>query len=202
MGIGFPLSGSRFPVYRKRWDTNGTYDRGSMDIVSEQDRERRRRELDSQDRDHAEGEREKRRQNRGFVQVYPKGFDRVRALMDSYPLAAKVYLFLAEHIEEGTGSVVVSQQLLAEEMGVTTRSIRTVTSYLDKVGAVVRIKLGGAAIYAYCLDPNEIWKSFDGHKRYAAFRTRTLARKQDNADIRRKLKLMLHGNDAADIPDD
>jgi hypothetical protein len=169
-----------------------------MEVVSQQDRVRRKRDLDSLDKARNESKNAKNRQNKDFVQVYPKGFQRLRSLMDSYPLAAKVYAFLAEHVDEITGAVVVSQEVLAEEMGVTSRSIRTATGYLDKVGAVVRIKLGGAAIYAYCLDPTEVWRSFDDAKTYAAFRTKTLARKKDNGNVRRKLRVMLKGTDDPD----
>jgi ribosomal protein S21 len=173
----------------------------SMDVVTHQDRKRRMRDFASLDRAQDKAEQAKRRQNRDFVQVYPKGFQRLRALMDSYPLAAKIYAFLAEHIEQGTGAVVVSQELLAEEMHVTTRSIRTATAYLDEVGAVVRIKLGGSAIYAYALDPEEIWKTFDDAKEYAAFKTQTLARKRDNGDVKRKLKVMMKGQLESESPD-
>jgi hypothetical protein len=164
-----------------------------VDVVSDQERDLRKRDLAAQGRSNEEAEKEKRRANKNFVQVYPKGFKRLRALMDSYPLAAKVYAFLAEHIDESVGAVVVSQDLLAEEMSVTTRSIRTATAYLDEVGAVVRIKLGGSAIYAYCLDPDEVWKTFDDAKEYAAFKTKTLARIRDNGDVKRKLKFMMRG---------
>jgi DNA-binding GntR family transcriptional regulator len=113
--------------------------------------------------------------------------------MKSYPLAAQVYAFLAEHIDESAGAVVVSQELLAEELGVHERTIRRATAWLDEQNIIGRIKLGGAAVYAYCLDPEEVWKSFDDAKDYAAFRTKTLARKRDNGDIKRKLKVMLTG---------
>jgi hypothetical protein len=134
----------------------------------------------------------RRRENRNFVQVYPKGFKRLRWLMDEYPQAARVYLFLAEHIDEGCGAVVASQELLAEELDVSDRSIRRVTSFLDEHGIVVRIRLGGS-VYAYALDPEEVWKSFDDQKQHSAFKTKTLARKKDNPDIKRKLQFMMKG---------
>jgi hypothetical protein len=173
-----------------------------MDIVSEQDRERRKRDFKALDEAKAESSQAKRRQNKSFVQVYPKGFKRLRSLMKDYPLAAQIYAFLAEHIDGDTGAVVASQQLLADELDVHERSIRRATAWLDEQNIVVRVKIGGAAVYAYCLDPDEVWKSFDEAKDYAAFKTKTLARKADNGDIRRKLKVMLKGNGDAEIPDD
>jgi hypothetical protein len=164
-----------------------------MDVVSEQDRARRTRDFAELDRAKDEAEQAKRRQNRDFVQVYPKGFKRLRALMKEYPLAAQIYAFLAEHIDSGTGAVVVSQELLAEELGVSRRSIIRASQWLDEENIVVRIKLGGSAIYAYCLNPDEVWRYFDEAKDYAAFKTKTLARKKDNGDVKRKLKVMLSG---------
>jgi hypothetical protein len=164
-----------------------------MDVVSDHDRSMRTRDLADEDRARKEAEQAKRRQNRDFVQVYPKGFKRLRALMKEYPLAAQVYAFFAEHIDEGTGSVVVSQELLADELGVSRRSIIRATQWLDENCIVVRIKLGGSAIYAYCLNPDEVWRYIDDAKDYAAFRTKTLARKSDNGDVRRKLKIMVAG---------
>lgn len=172
-----------------------------MEIVSDEDRKRRKRDFEALDREEDEDSQAKRRQNKDFVQVYPLGFKRLRRLMKDYPLAAQIYTFLAEHIDANNGAVVASQQLLADELGVHERSIRRATAWLDQNNIVTRIKLGGAAVYAYCLDPNEVWKSFDEAKEYAAFRTKTLARKADNGDIRRKLKIMLKGNDDAEIPD-
>ena len=100
-------------------------------------------------------------------------------------------MFLAEQIEPGTGAVVVSQELLAEELEVTTRTIRRLTQALEDDGAIVRIRLGGGSICAYCLNPDEIWKSWDTQKRYAAFNTKTLAKKGDNGEVKRKLKVMM-----------
>lgn len=184
-----PINGQRCPVHRTAPKTVGG---SGMQVITEEQRQERRAMFERADQERAEREQKKRRENRNFVQVYPKGFQRIRTLMDQNPLAARVYAFLAEHIEEGTGTVVASQELLAEEMGVSERSIRRATTYLDECGAVLRIKIGGA-IYAYALDPEEIWKSWDESKKYAAFRTKTLARKRDNGDVKRKLQIMVSG---------
>jgi Helix-turn-helix domain len=144
----------------------------------------------------------KRKKNKGFTQVYSSGFKRIAELFSKYPLAGRLYLFLAEHIEPGTGAVVASQELLAEEMEVTTRTIRTATKWLEDNGALLRVRLGAGSIYAYCLDPSEVWKSWDTSKKYAAFNTKTLARQKDNGDIKRRLMVMLKGNDPSDVESD
>ena len=131
------------------------------------------------------------KKNKDFVQVYEKGFCRIASLIGKNASAAKLYIFFAEHIEPGTGAVIASQELLAEELGVTTRTIRRLTKVLEEEGAIIRIRLGAGGIYAYCLDPEEVWKSWETSKKYAAFRTKTLARKEDNGDIKRRMMIML-----------
>lgn len=161
-------------------------------ISSEQDMRARLHELIAGDEERQK-EIEEARKNQGFTQVYPKGFDRIKSLIKQWPLAAQLYLFLAQHIEDHTGAVVANQELLAKELGVTTRTIRKVTKWLDENNIVIRVKLSGSHLYAYCLDPLEVWKSWNTAKEYAAFRTKTLARKSDNADIKRRLKTLLAG---------
>ena len=139
------------------------------------------------------------KKNKDFVQVYEKGFQRISDLINKNPSAAKLYVFLAKHIEPGTGAVVASQELLAEELKVSTRTIRRLSKTLEEEGAVIRIRLGAGSIYAYCLDPEEVWKSWNTSKDYAAFTTKTLARKKDNGDIKRNLMIMLKGKETTNI---
>ena len=136
------------------------------------------------------------KKNKNFTQVYEKGFERISDLINKNPSAAKLYIFLARHIEPGTGAVVASQELLAEELKVSTRTIRRISKNLEEEGAIIRIRLGAGSIYAYCLDPEEIWKSWNGSKEYAAFRTKTLARKKDNGDVKRSLMVMIRDKEA------
>ncbi len=145
------------------------------------------------DRLDEEKENKDRKKNKNFIQMYPKGFDRVIAVIEEYPLAAKLYMFLAKHIEPGTGAVVASQQLLADELNISVRSIQRATKWLDENNVVLRIKLGAGSIYAYCLDPDEVWKSWNTTKKYAAFNTKTLAREKDNGNIKRSLQVLLKG---------
>ncbi len=142
------------------------------------------------------------KKNKDFVQVYEKGFQRISSLISKNPSAAKLYVFLANHIEPGTGAVVASQELLAEELGVTSRTIRRLSKALEQEGAMIRIRLGAGSIYAYCLDPEEVWKSWKTSKKYAAFTTKTLARKNDNGDVKRRLMVMLKGKEAVEAEEE
>lgn len=162
-----------------------------LSVATDQQRADRLRDLQAVARDReASADADKR--NEGFVQVYPKGWARLQALIRTNPSAARVYAFLAEHIDGAAGAVVVSQEVMAAELGIHERTVRRLTTSLEQAGALVRLKVG-TGVYAYCLDPDEVWRSWDNAKDVAAFRTKTLVRKSDkaNAQVRRKLKLML-----------
>ena len=91
------------------------------------------------------------------------------------------------------GAVVASQTVLAEMLGVTDRTIRTLTKTLEDQRAIVRIRVG-AGTYAYALDPDEIWRAWAVSKDHAVFRTRTLVSKGDkeNGTVKRRIRMMIH----------
>lgn len=87
--------------------------------------------------------------------------------------------------------MVASQVALADMLGVTDRTVRTLTKFLEEQHAIVRIRVG-AGTYAYALDPDEVWKAWDIQKDYAVFRTKTLVAKGgENALIKRRLQVMI-----------
>jgi len=162
-----------------------------MDVVTDADRRVRLAELRAGDRDQ-EAAAEAAKRNEGFVQVYDKGWERIRALIQANPQAARLYAYFAQYIDPACGAVVASQELLAEELGVSRRTIVRHVAYLENVGALVKIKVGGV-VWAYALDPTEVWRSWDDKKATAAFITRTLVKRQDRANghVKRRLMVML-----------
>lgn len=131
------------------------------------------------------------KKNRGFVQVYPKGWKRLQELMRTNPNAARLYALFAEHID-GTGVVVASQGVLAEMLDVSEKTIQRRTAELEKAKALVRIRIGGG-VYAYALHPEEVWKAWDDGKPHAAFYSKTLVSKKSAGKdiISRKLQIMM-----------
>lgn len=130
--------------------------------------------------------------NRDFVMVFPKGWNRLQALIAEAPNAARLYAYLASHIDGAAGAVVASREVIAGDLGISTKTVTRLSQQLQKLGALVTIKVGGTVL-AYCLDPEEVWRSWQSAKPTAAFCTRTLVRKADreNGDVRRKLKIMV-----------
>lgn len=171
---------------------------GQLQVVEGPDGQMRLAELAAEDRDRAAAE-EAEKPNSDFTQVYPKGWARLRDLLTSNPTTARLYMFLAEHMDHSVGAVCVSQEVMAEELGVTVMTIRRLTKVLVEKNAIVRIRVG-TGVYAYALDPTEVWKSWNTTKKTAAFVTKTLVKKADrsNGDVRRRLQMMFkEGSDAS-----
>ena len=59
--------------------------------------------------------------------------------------------------------------------------------------SIIVLKMGTANVY--CMDPAEVWKSYNNAKPYAAFNTRTLVSKSENPFVRRRLAVLLDGKE-------
>lgn len=153
-----------------------------VSVVTEEQRKKREIELAVMDKK-AQKELEEARKNKGFTQVYSRGWQRVRELSKENSGAAGLYAFFAEHIDPSCGAVVCDQPFLANQFEVSTRTIRNWLNYLENKKAVIRIPIAGR-ICAYALDPHEVWKGYDNAKEYAAFKTKTLVNKDGNIQKR------------------
>jgi DNA-binding Lrp family transcriptional regulator len=143
------------------------------------------------DTEHARRQKDpKKRENRGFVQVYQLGWKRLQILMATNPNAARLYALLAEHLD-GTGAVVATQEVLADMLGVSTKTVARHSKALEDAKALVRIPLSGAT--AYALNPEEVWRAYNDSKEHSAFHTRTLVKTRGGeADlIERRLSVLL-----------
>lgn len=155
-------------------------------VATEAQRKIRQADLKREEEQEAK-EREEARKNRGFTQVYPRGWKRIMELSKGNASAAGLYAFFAEHIDPNCGAVVCDQQFLADQFKVTTRTIRNWLTYLEEQRALVRIPVAGR-VCAYALDPHEVWKGYNTSKEYAAFVTKTLVNK--DGDIKRRIMSM------------
>ena len=102
-------------------------------------------------------------------------------------------LIFAEHIDPTCGAVVCDQQFLANQMGVSTRTIRRWLDYLEEKGALVRIPVAGR----YVLTPQtltKVWKGYNTSKDYSAFVTKTLVNK--DGEIKRRIMAMFSGEES------
>lgn len=131
-----------------------------------------------------------RRENKGFTQVYQEGWDRLQALIRAEPQAARLYAFFAQEMGPD-GTLCASRATLAEALSMGERTVSRHVKTLENLGAIVVLKVGTANVY--CLNPDEVWKSFDNAKPYAAFNTRTLVGKTENPFVKRRLATLLNG---------
>lgn len=128
------------------------------------------------------------RKRRGprFTKVYEKGWDALAGLVDNRP-AAKLYVFLSKNCGHDN-AVVCTYETLSEELELHERTIRRAVRDLEKNKHIVVLKLGTANVYV--LNPEEIWKTYEDHKRFCGFRARTLVSKRHNPDMKRRLTVM------------
>ena len=146
----------------------------------------------AQGRDEDASREEQRTANRDFSQVYPKGWTRIRALLNESKSRAPLllYTFIAEHMDADGGALVVDQETLCEALGVSRTTLWRAITFLEERNALLRER--GRIGFGLCLDPTEIWKSWDREKEKAVFRTKTLVRKSGaNAGVKRRMQLML-----------
>lgn len=161
-------------------------------VATDQQRAMRMRDLQSSD-EAALKAAEKARKNSDFTQVTPLGWRRLQMLINDHPPLARLYAFFAEHIDGVTGTVVCSQDFIASRLGIAVITVRRQTKQLEDLGALVRIRVG-SGVFAYALNPEEIWKSWANKKDSAAFVTRTLVDLRDshNNEVVKKLRTMYH----------
>lgn len=157
-------------------------------VDDDQDRAARRAELNAEFANTI-AKREKDKKNKDFTQVYPAGWQRLRDLIGLKPNAAKVYTFLAEHCDWDGASVICSQEVMSEMLGISVRTVVRLTQFLEEQGAIVRIR-AGKGVYAYALDPSEVWKSTANAKEFASFYTKALVSMKDpeNLHVARRVK--------------
>lgn len=167
-------------------------------VSTEPQRKARLEELQVADQKQAK-EREEARKNKSFTQIYPQGWERLAMLAEDAPSAFRLYTFLAQHIDPNCGAVVCDQQFLADQFGVTTRTVRNWINKLEQQNALVRIPVAGR-VCAYALDPREVWKGYNTGKDYAAFVTKTLV--NNDGDIRRRIMSMFSEREQKDLNND
>lgn len=134
-----------------------------------------------------EQEREEARQNRNFIQVYNRGWDALRKIIDIDPGAAKLFALLAEHIDASCGAVICTQEFLAKHLDCSVRTIQRRCVALEGAEALTRIQVQGR-VYAYALNPSLVWRGYNSSKPYAAFNTKMLIDK--NGEVVRRLKVL------------
>ena len=165
-----------------------------MIVASEHQSKLRQKEIQEIDRK-ASKEHEEAKKNSNFTQTYPKGWQRIRELVRDKQGAAAIglYSFFAEHIDPTCGAVVCDQQFLANQMGVSTRTIRRWLDYLRR--RVLCKNTGCWKGLCLRLRSSRSLKGYNTSKDYSAFVTKTLVNK--DGEIKRRIMAMFSGEERA-----
>jgi len=124
--------------------------------------------------------------NSNFKMVFKDGWRRVQELARESPRALQLWAFIAEHAGPN-GAILVSQVDLAEAVGVTTRTIRTLVRLLESRGALITVREAGGCIY--CLNPREVWALGADQRKWAPFHTRALFSKHSRGVLSKRLTI-------------
>jgi hypothetical protein len=148
------------------------------------------REAQQRDKEIADAE---AKRNKDFVQVYPKGWAKMRTILSKTGSTAPLmlYTFLAEHIDADGGVLVADQETICASLDISRTTLWRACKFLEDHDALIRLRVGGS-VYAYALDPSEVWRSWDSTKENAVFRTRTMVRKSaQDEQVQRRLMTMI-----------
>lgn len=131
--------------------------------------------------------REKPRSERRFAKVYDLGFERLTWLLtaDHVPKGARrLWLFLAKHADH-YNAVAATLATLAAALEVDERTIRRSVRVLVDAGAVEVVSLGTSRVYV--LNPDEVWRNAEEHKRFASFGAKVLIGFDEEEGVRARL---------------
>ena len=108
----------------------------------------------AQGRDEDASREEQRTANRDFSQVYPKGWTRIRALLNESKSRAPLllYTFIAEHMDADGGALVVDQETLCEALGVSRTTLWRAITFLEERNALLRER--GRIGFGLCFGPD------------------------------------------------
>ncbi|KAB7740720.1 hypothetical protein F2P47_06650 [Parvibaculum sedimenti] len=122
----------------------------------------------------------------GFKKVFKAGWQRIQKLADRSPKALKLWGFLGEHAGPN-GAVLIGQADLAEAVGCSTRTIRSLVRLLEDEGAIITIREAGGCIYA--LNPNEVWAMAADQRQWAPFKTNAVFSKGARGLLTKRLSV-------------
>ena len=126
----------------------------------------------------------KRGKNYNFIQFYKHNMKAYRALISQNPTAAKIFLFLAEHMTH-ENAVTCSNQVLQEQMGKSRQTIWKAIKVLKESGYLDVYRLGGGA-NTYTLNKNVVWSGTKEAKQYCVFEGPVLISAEENKKIEKR----------------
>ena len=146
----------------------------------------------------------------GWLQIEKKAAGELQRLAIKSPVAMGTLMFMVNRMSR-TNALVVSQAAIAEELGVTRRSVNTAIGILEEKNFIETVKVGGAVVYR--VNTRVAWQGVRG-ARFAHFHADIVAfeKEQDSKDLDNRAPLQtvpvlqdgeryLVGNEPIDPPD-
>lgn len=151
-------------------------------------------------------EEEKLRKNSNFYMLFKtkKSSERLRALIKESPIAARLFMFLAEQADRGN-AIVASGQALAAYLEVSpatiSRAIKVLTNQDEEGPYLEVLKSGGTNVFV--LNPDIVWSAWRTGREWCLFGdTRVLiSTDEQSAHIRKKIAMLLErGEHITELP--
>ena len=125
------------------------------------------------------------KQNRNFVQFYREFMDDVSRLGVENPVAFRLFMFIAKHMDNNN-ALCVSMKALEEILGYSRQTLSKAVKYLKENGWLCVLKSGTSNIYV--MNPNIVWTSYDNQKSYCKFQTNVIISPMENAEYLKNSK--------------
>lgn len=130
-------------------------------------------------------EKPENRQNRDFVQMYRPFMDEIGELGADNPVALKIFMFIAKHMDNNN-ALCVSMKALQEILGYSRQTLSKAVKHLKEKGWLCVLKSGTTNIYI--LNPEVVWTSYDSQKTYCKFQTNVIVTPSENAEYLKNTK--------------
>jgi hypothetical protein len=168
-----------------------------VSVSTDRERQMRERELIDDDEKRTREETARRKNKEKFVQMYEDKMVHVRKLIRDFPLAAEVFLFLTEKMDQ-RNALVCPTQVLSDVFKKSRRQIDRVIKHLKDNDYLYITKVGNVNVYH--MNKHIVWKSFEWAKEYCQFEGNILIARSENIEAETDYQKYkhLHVKDAED----
>lgn len=158
-------------------------------VTTDREREIRDQELIREQEKEQREETERRKNKEKFVQMYEDKMVYVRQLIRDFPLAAEVFLFLTEKMDQ-RNALVCPTQVLSDVFKKSRRQLDRVIKHLKDNDYIYITKVGNVNVYH--MNKHLVWKSFEWAKDYCQFEGNILIAKSENSELETEYKKYKH----------
>jgi DNA-binding transcriptional regulator YhcF (GntR family) len=104
--------------------------------------------------------------NDNFIQIYVDHISVLSQMIQENGMAARIFMWLVQHMDK-RNALVISQQTLAEQMGIHRNSVSSAIKYLREIKAMDIVNTGNSKVFA--INAQIMWQSGASKKKFAWF---------------------------------